>query len=178
MPQFPEMNRTVGVVGFGMIGQRWAAVFANVGLDVLCSDPGQGRWDAFEELRPSLDAEFDCLRDAGRRRGSVRFSTDLAVALEGAGFVQECAPERLDLKQTLLPQIEDCVGPDILIASSSSALLVSDMQTNCRYPERIVLGHPFNPAHLMPLVEIVGGARTHPEALERARAIYTSIGKK
>ncbi|MDQ0467922.1 3-hydroxyacyl-CoA dehydrogenase NAD-binding domain-containing protein [Labrys wisconsinensis] len=168
----------VGIVGFGTIGQRWAAAFAHAGLDVRCHDPDPGQWPAFEARRPGLDADLDALRGGGGRRGAVTFSADLPAALAGVRFVQECGPERLALKQTLLAGIEDAVDESVVIASSSSALLVSDMQAQCRHPGRIVLGHPFNPAHLMPLVEIVGGRATAPEALARARAVYEAIGKK
>lgn len=174
-----DMQRgPIGVVGFGTIGQRWAATFAHAGFDVGCFDPDPSRWAEFEALRPSLDDDLRRLAPGRTPPGTVTFSTDLAAALAGVGWVQESGPERLALKTALLAEIERHVGPDVVIATSSSALLVSDMQSECRHPERIVLAHPFNPVHLMPLVEIVGGRSTSAEVVERARAFYEALGKK
>lgn len=168
----------IGVVGLGTIGQRWAASFAHHGYEVSCYDPDPARWDAFQSLKPALADDLDRLAPAKVARGQIRFSTDLAAALAGVGFVQESGPERLDLKQDLLAAIERHVGTEVVIASSSSALLVSEMQAKCARPQRIVLAHPFNPVHLMPLVEIVGGKDTAPEVVETARAFYEALGKK
>lgn len=114
----------------------------------------------------------------GTETGEIRLFATLAEAMEGVDFVQENGPEVLEVKLKLLPEIEAHVADDIVIASSSSALLVSNMQRDCRCPGRIVLGHPFNPAHLMPLVEIVGGGLSDPASVEIARQIYEDIGKK
>lgn len=168
----------IGLVGFGVIGQRWAAAFAHAGHDVQAYDPGGGREVAFQESLPSLMADLDGLHGPQAAPGRIRLFKTLADALHGVGFVQESGPEDLGLKRRLLAEIEEHVADDVVIASSSSALLVSDMQADCRMPGRIVLGHPFNPAHLMPLVEIVGGKATSPEAVATARALYDSIGKK
>lgn len=168
----------IGVVGLGTIGQRWAATFAHHGYEVSCCDPDPARWEAFQALHPALADDLERLAPARVARGSIRFSTDPGEALAGVGFVQESGPERLDLKQELLAAIERHVGDDVVIASSSSALLVSEMQAKCAQPQRIVLAHPFNPVHLMPLVEIVGGRETSPEVVERTRAFYEALGKK
>lgn len=173
-----EQRSPVGVVGFGTIGQRWAAAFAHAGLAVQCYDPDQGQAAAFEAGKPGLMADLDALCGPTSSMGEISFSTDLGKALQGVVFVQENGPEKLALKQALLAEIESHVTPDVIIASSSSALIVTRMQALCAHPERIVLGHPFNPAHLMPLVEIVGGEKTDPETLRKARAFYESIGKK
>lgn len=170
-----ELSQPVGVVGFGTIGQRWAVAFAHAGLKVRCYDPDPAPWAAFTLLRPGLEADLQSLKGPARPGGSIRFGTDLGQALDGVGFVQECGPEQLDLKQALLGAIEQLVGADVLIASSSSALLVSEMAASCRRKARIVLGHPFNPVHLMPLVEIAGGS---PAMRQRARDFYEAIGKK
>jgi carnitine 3-dehydrogenase len=172
------MRGPIGVVGLGTIGQRWAATFAHHGYEVSCYDPDPARWQAFQALHPALIDDLERLAPARTARGPVRFSADLGKALTGVAFVQESGPERLDLKQELLAAIERKVGDDVVIASSSSALLVSDMQTNCARPQRIVLAHPFNPVHLMPLVEIVGGRDTAPEVIEQTRAFYEALGKK
>ncbi|HYF56299.1 MAG TPA: 3-hydroxyacyl-CoA dehydrogenase NAD-binding domain-containing protein [Salinarimonas sp.] len=168
----------IGVVGFGMIGQRWAAAFAHAGFEVTCLDPDPGRWAQFEELRHSLASDLQRLIPRATPPGHIRFSTDPAQALQGVTFVQECGPEKLEIKRELLAQIERFVADDVIIASSSSALLVTDMQAACSHPERIVLGHPFNPVHLMPLVEIVGGKATSPQTVSNARAFYEALGKK
>jgi carnitine 3-dehydrogenase len=170
--------KTIGIVGLGLIGARWTAVFAHAGIDVIAYDPSAERWREFEEAAPSLFADLAFLMPGAARRGSITFVEALDERFAPVEFVQENAPERLELKQQLLPQIEKVVGDRVVIASSSSALLVSDFQQACSRPERIVLGHPFNPAHLMPLVEIVGGRRTAPWAVEQARAVYDAIGKK
>lgn len=168
----------IGVVGLGTIGQRWAATFAHHGYAVSCYDPDPARWEAFLALYPALADDLERLAPGSGARGEVCFSTDLAEALAGVGFVQESGPERLELKQELLAGIERHVGDAVIIASSSSALLVSDMQAKCAHPRRIVLAHPFNPVHLMPLVEIVGGRDTAPEVVEATRAFYEALGKK
>ncbi|MFT4150678.1 MAG: 3-hydroxyacyl-CoA dehydrogenase NAD-binding domain-containing protein [Paracoccaceae bacterium] len=166
----------VGIVGLGTIGQRWAAAFAHAGHQVICHDPDPAQEAALFAALPVLLADLDGLNGPATP-GRVSFAADPA-GLAPVDFVQENAPERLALKQDLLPRIEAVVRDEVIIASSSSALLVSEMQANCRIPGRIVLGHPFNPAHLMPLVEIVGGKDTAPETLTRARAIYEGMGKK
>lgn len=168
----------IGVVGLGTIGQRWAASFAHHGYEVSCYDPDPARWQAFQALHPSLADDLERLAPAKQTQGQIRFSGDVAEALAGVGFVQESGPERLDLKQELLAEIERHIGDEVVIASSSSALLVSEMQAKCVRPQRIVLAHPFNPVHLMPLVEIVGGKDTAPEVVETTRAFYEALGKK
>ncbi|TIO09392.1 3-hydroxyacyl-CoA dehydrogenase NAD-binding domain-containing protein [Mesorhizobium sp.] len=168
----------IGIVGFGVIGQRWTACFAHAGHAVRVFDPTDRREAAFSETLPALMSDLDALKGAAVAPGSIRLFPTLAETLEGVDFVQENGPEDLPLKRHLLAQIEDHVGDEVIIASSSSALLVSDMQAECRLPGRIVLGHPFNPAHLMPLVEIVGGKATDPRTVARARAIYEATGKK
>jgi carnitine 3-dehydrogenase len=171
-------HRPVGVVGFGIIGQRWAAAFIHAGLTVRAYDPDARQWQRFEEVQPALLADLDALHGPATRKGTIAFSADMAEALAGTGFIQENGPERLELKQELLSEIERHVADDCIIASSSSALSVSQMQSRCANPGRIVLGHPFNPAHLMPLVEIVGGEKTQGQNVAAARAFYEAIGKK
>lgn len=177
MSEFLEQG-PIGVVGLGTIGQRWAATFVHHGYEVSCYDPDPARWEAFQALLPALADDLRQLAPTEVAPGIVRFSTNLADAMAGVVFVQESGPERLALKQELLAQIERYVADDVVIASSSSALHVSDMQAKCAHPERIVLAHPFNPVHLMPLVEIVGGKATSPDVVERTRAFYEALGKK
>jgi carnitine 3-dehydrogenase len=173
------MPRTIiGIVGLGVIGRRWAASFAHAGHDVRAFDPVYQGAKHHDLDMDQLYIELDELFGADRSRGSVSVFPTMAEALDGVGFVQENGPENLALKRKLLCEIESHVGEDVIIASSSSALLVSDMQLECQFPERIVPGHPFNPVHLMPLVEIVGGKETAPWATAAARQIYEDIGKK
>lgn len=112
---------------------------------------------------------------------NIAFTTDLATALKDADFVQENGPERLDLKQKLFNDMAALVRPDTIIATSSSGLTCTSIQSGmdaASHPERIIVGHPFNPPHLIPLVEVVGGEKTAPETIERTLAFYTVIGKK
>jgi carnitine 3-dehydrogenase len=173
-----ETPSAVAIIGFGVIGLRWAAAFAHAGVPVRAYDPQAQNQERFAAERDGLLRDLDALYARPSPPAPITFHAELAAALDGAGFVQESIPEQLALKQEVLPRLEEHLSADIVIASSSSALFVSDMQRDCRHPERIVLGHPFNPAHLMPLVEVVGGQRTAPEALQRARAVYEAIGKK
>lgn len=174
-----DAPRAIGIVGFGTIGQRWAAAFRHAGLQVRAYDPDSGQGQRFSAISAALAGDLAALLGPeASPGGTVEFTTNMPIALSGVEFVQECGPERLDLKQDLLAAIESCIADDVIIASSSSALKVSDMQARCRQPERIVLGHPFNPAHIMPLVEIVGGEKTDPRTVATARAFYESIGRK
>ena len=168
----------VAVVGTGVIGASWAALFLARGLDVNAWDPAPGaeaalrravaaHWPALEAMRPAPGASPDRLR--------VCATAEEAVVQ--AGFVQENGPERLDLKRELFARLDRAAPPDAVLASSSSTLTASEFQDACARPERVVLGHPFNPPHLIPLVEVVGGGRTSAEAVERAMAFYAALGK-
>lgn len=170
--------KTIGIVGFGVIGQRWAAAFAHHGFDVRVHDPDPEAPARFAALRDGLFADLAELHGPAIAPGEIEVFDDMAEALAGVDYVQESGPEALDLKQVLLAEIERHVKDEVIIASSSSALLVTEMQARCARPERIVLAHPFNPAHIMPLVEIVGGEQTAPDVPARARAVYDAIGKK
>jgi 3-hydroxyacyl-CoA dehydrogenase len=108
----------------------------------------------------------------------LKFTSDLLAALAGADFVQENAPERPELKVKLFADIDEATPRDAIIASSSSGITMSVMQAQCRHPERTVIGHPFNPPHIIPLVEVVGGTKTDPETVYDAMDFYASIGKK
>lgn len=170
--------RRVGVVGTGLIGASWAAYFLSKGLEVSATDPSP---QAEEFLRRSVETAWPTLRQLGMAEGAtmnrLSFDGDIKRALDGVEFVQESGPEREAVKIALFAEIDAAVPPAAVIASSSSGLLMSRLQSNCRFPERCVLGHPFNPPHLIPLVEVVGGALTAPAAIERALAFYKAIGK-
>ena len=169
----------VAIVGTGTIGASWATHYLARGFDVVATDPAPG---AEQALRAYVDAAWDAATTLGlapaASRDRLRFTSDLREAIGDAGFVQENAPERTELKQKLLAEIDDAAPANAIIASSSSGITLSAMQAECRHPERTVIGHPFNPPHVIPLVEVVGGERTAPETIERTMAFYASIGKK
>lgn len=169
----------VAVVGTGVIGASWAAYFLAQGLKVSATDPSPG---ARERLMAAVARHWPTLEQTGLAPGAsmsnLTFHDDLEDALQGAGFVQENGPEREDLKLELLRRIDAAVDAEVVIASSSSGLLMSRVQAACRHPERVLLGHPFNPPHLIPLVEVIGGERTSAESVERAMAFYRAIGKR
>jgi len=174
------MTQRIAVIGAGTIGASWAAIFLARGLDVRASDPApQG--EAFvrrfvANAWPTLEALGWVAPGASPERMS--FHKDPAAAAEGADFIQESGPEREDLKIKLFGAIDAAAPPDTVIASSSSGLLISRVTGECRHPERCVIGHPFNPPHLIPLVEVVGGARTSEAALDKAMSFYREIGKR
>jgi 3-hydroxyacyl-CoA dehydrogenase len=158
---------TVAVVGTGVIGASWATLFLDQGLDVVATDPAPG---AEERLRDALE---------GVPVDRLRFVADPGSAAAEADFVQENGPEREDVKHALFAVLDEAARPDVVLASSSSGLLPSVIARGCpRHPERVVVGHPFNPPHLIPLVEVVPGRDTAPEVVDRAMAFYTSIGKR
>jgi carnitine 3-dehydrogenase len=170
----------VAVVGTGVIGASWAALFLARGLDVSASDPSPG---AEARLRDAVEAAWPALGRLGLVDGAspdrLAFSADVAEAVDGAQFLQENGPERPLLKQELFRDLDALLPADVLLASSSSTLMPSSLQEGCaRHPERVLVGHPFNPAHLVPLVEVVGGRQTSPEALDRAVAFYAALGKR
>lgn len=169
----------IGVVGTGVIGASWAALFLARGFDVSASDPMPG---AEAKLRAAVRAYWPILEQMGLADGAaperLRFSGDLAEALGGVHFVQENGPEREDLKRALFRDMDALVPPDVILASSSSGLMMSRVQDACVHPERVVLGHPFNPPHMIPLVEVIGGALTSARTIERTMALYAAIGKR
>ena len=171
--------RRVAIVGTGTIGASWATYYLARGFDVTATDPGP---NAESALRSFVDAAWDAATTLGVSPGAspdrLGFTTDMRQAVADADFVQENAPERPDLKVKLFAEIDDAAPPDAIIASSSSGITMSDIQAECRNPERTVIGHPFNPPHVIPLVEVVGGTRTAPETIDAAMSFYASIGKK
>ncbi|MGI9451503.1 MAG: 3-hydroxyacyl-CoA dehydrogenase NAD-binding domain-containing protein [Geminicoccaceae bacterium] len=167
--------KTVALVGTGVIGAGWAARLLFNGINVIATDPGgapERLRESVENAWPSLTALFPNLLPSGE----LRFEKNLVDAVGHADFVQENAPEDEDLKRGLLAEISRTARPDVIIASSSSGLLPSRLQTDAIGPERVLIGHPFNPVYLLPLVETVGGEQTDPAALDRAEAFYTSVG--
>ena len=171
--------RNIAVVGTGVIGASWAAYFLARGFDVLATDPADG---AEARLCEAVARHWPTMQAMGLAEGAsperLRFCAALEEAVAGADFVQENGPERLELKTALYARMDAAAPPGILLASSSSGLMVSAMQSACKHPERVVLGHPFNPPHLIPLVEVAGGVATAPEAVARAMDFYQAIGKR
>src|SRR4249919_1993102 len=171
--------RRIAIVGTGVIGASWAAEYLARGFDVIATDPAP---TAEANLRKYIDEAWKDLTNIGFTKGASRdrltFTKDLKEALSKADFVQENGPERPDFKMKLFAQMDDAAPIDSIIASSSSGITPSVMQTNCKHPERVLVGHPFNPPHIIPLVEVVGGTKTAPEAIQRAIEFYASIGKK
>ncbi len=170
--------RRVAVIGAGTIGASWTAWFLSRGLEVVASDPSPG---APALIRRMVENAWPGLAQLGATPGADpgnwRFEPDPVRAVQGADFVQESAPERLDVKQPLLAAIDAVLPADVVIASSTSGLLASQLSATCAHPERVVIGHPFNPPHLIPLVEVVGGAKASPEAVAAAMDFYRTIGK-
>ncbi|WP_343314926.1 3-hydroxyacyl-CoA dehydrogenase NAD-binding domain-containing protein [Brucella sp. BE17] len=165
--------KRVAVIGCGTIGASWTALFLANGLDVIASEL---RDDAEFELRATVASLLPTLKPRGPA-GQLTFTTDIAACCRDADFVQENVIEREAAKIELMARMDAALRPNVVIASSSSAITVSVMQSACVRPGRVVLGHPFNPPHLIPLVEIVGGAATESWALDKAEAFYASLGK-
>ena len=171
--------RTVAIVGTGVIGAGWAARCLARGLDVVASDPAPG---AEERLRAAVQNAWPAVRrlvrGAPETPDALRFEPDLATAVGQADFVQESAPEREDLKRKLHAAMDAAARPEVVIASSSSGLLPSRIQADCAHPERVVIGHPFNPVYLLPLVEVLGGDQSADWASQKAMDFYRSIGMR
>jgi carnitine 3-dehydrogenase len=176
---FDKPIRCVAVVGTGVIGASWAAQYLARGLDVIATDPAP---NAEANLRQYVDEAWEQLAEIGlspsASRDRLSFTSDSKQALANADFVQENGPERPDFKMKLFAEMDKAAPVDSIIASSSSGITPSVMQSDCKHPERVIVGHPFNPPHIVPLVEVVGGTKTSPEAIERAMRFYASIGKK
>ena len=174
----PEEVRTVTCVGAGVIGGGWVAYFLAKGYRVVAWDPAPG---AEQRLRHLVGAAWPALTELGLSEGAsldnLTFEPDLAKACSRADFVQESAPEDLDLKRTLLADIDAATPVDVVISSSTSGYGMSEMQTKCAHPERTVVGHPFNPPYLIPLVEVVGGTATSTEIVEWTADFFRHAGK-
>jgi len=176
----PEPNKIsrVAVVGCGTIGAGWAALFLARGMWVTASDPAP---EAETRLRGFVARAWPALQALGltgaEEPQGLRFATDVEAALEGAQFVQENAPEDEALKVALFARMDAVLAPEVIIASSTSAFLMSALQRDCRYPGRCVLGHPFNPPHLVPLVEVAGGNKTDAETVDWALDFYRAVGQ-
>jgi 3-hydroxyacyl-CoA dehydrogenase len=175
-----KLIRRVAIIGTGVIGASWASLFLAKGLDVVATDVAPG---AEAALKHFVAAAWPALQRLGLASGAsqsrLSFTAALTDAVKEADLVQENGPEKIEFKKTLYRQLDEVLHPSVIIASSSSGLTMSEIQSACeRHPERCVIGHPFNPPHLIPLVEIVGGAKTSRDTIERADEFYTSIGQR
>jgi carnitine 3-dehydrogenase len=171
--------KSIGLIGTGVIGAGWAARCLAYGMDVHAWDPAPG---AEAQLRGKIANAWPALTRVGLAPGAdparLHFAATPEDAVRDADFIQESAPEVEDLKRTLLARVDRAARPNVLIGSSSSGLLPSRFQSDCAHPERVFVGHPFNPVYLLPLVEVVGGAATSPGSLDAATAFYRAIGMR
>ena len=176
---FEKPVRRIAIVGTGVIGASWAALYLARGFDVVATDPAP---NAEANLRRYVQDAWGDLTAIGLSKGASRdrltFTSSMKDALAGADLVQENGPERPDFKMKLFADMDEATPANSIIASSSSGITPSVMQSKCKHPDRILVGHPFNPPHLIPLVEVVGGAKTSPAAIQAAMAFYASIGKR
>lgn len=178
-----ENIKQVASVGGGVIGSSWTTLFALRGLHVYQYDINE---DCIAKCKENVERNLDSLVEFGAIReeekesvkANIVYTTSIAKAVKDAGFIQENGPERLPLKQSILAEIEAAAAPDALYASSSSGLLISDVTAKAVHPERCVGGHPYNPPHLIPLVEISYCEATAPKNVQKAKAFYQSIGKE
>jgi 3-hydroxyacyl-CoA dehydrogenase len=172
--------RRITIIGTGVIGASWTALFLAKGLQVVATDIAP---NAEASLRKFVENAWPALKRLGLSPGAsqsnLKFTAALPQAIVDADLVQENGPERIDFKQKLYGQLDELLPPDVIIASSSSGLKMSEIQSGAvSHPERCVIAHPFNPPHLIPLVEIVGGAKTSEATIQRAAEFYTSIGQR
>lgn len=171
--------KTFAALGSGVIGSGWVARALAHGLDVVAWDPAPG---AEAALRARIDKCWGALErkglSSGASRERLRFVTSIEDCVAGADFIQESAPETLSLKLDLHARISAAARPDVLIGSSTSGLLPSEFYASSTHPERCVVGHPFNPVYLLPLVEVVGGEKTAPDAVTAAMAVYRALGMR
>jgi 3-hydroxyacyl-CoA dehydrogenase len=170
----------IAIIGTGVIGASWTALFLAKGLQVAATDVAP---NAEAALRKFVETAWPALKRLGlspaASQSNLKFTPALAQAVANADLVQENGPERIDFKKKLYGQLDELLPPEVIIASSSSGLTMSEIQLGAAsHPERCVIAHPFNPPHLIPLVEIVGGAKTSEATIRRAAEFYTSIGQR
>jgi len=175
----PENVKRIACVGAGTIGGGWATYFLSRGFDVVATDPGA---DAQATLEHFVDFAWPKVQELGISPGAAKerltFTSDLSEAVADADFIQESAPDYEDLKIGLFEKIGDAARPETVIASSSSVYLPTKLASNCTNPERCIIGHPFTPSYIVPLVEVVGGEQTSDEVMDWSMNFYNGIGKK
>lgn len=179
LPPMPETIKVATVLGAGTIGASWTALFLAAGLEVdvydVADDTGDKVRAYVENAWPQLQALDLVTPNADRSRVRIFKTPEDAVAR--AQFVQESVPERIEIKHDLYRHIEPALQRDAIVSTSTSGILLKDLQAAWRDPGPLVIGHPFNPPHLIPLVELIANDRTRPGVLERAEQLYQSCGK-
>lgn len=166
-------------IGGGVIGAGWVARLVLNGIDVAIFDPDPEAGRKVDEVLSGARRAYEkMLPDGLPAEGTITFAGSIAEAVAGADLIQESVPERLDIKHTVLAEIDAAAPADAVVGSSTSGIKPTDMQTAMTRPERLVVAHPFNPVYLLPVVEIVGGKQTTREFTEKARGLYASIGMK
>jgi carnitine 3-dehydrogenase len=175
----PEQVGRVGVVGAGVIGGGWALHYLRMGLDVDVYDPSPA---ARQDLLRMRDRIWPLMGRLGLRAEAspdrMVVHSDLAAAVSGAHLIQENAPEDASVKRKVLAEIDRAAAPEAVIASSTSGFGMTELQADCTRPGRCVVGHPFNPPYLIPLVEVVGGEQTDPVTVDWLADFYASVGKR
>jgi carnitine 3-dehydrogenase len=179
LPQ--EQPRRIGLVGTGSVGSGWAAIYLARGYQVVACDPAP---DAEDRLRAFVANTWDALQRIGFATadrvpdGNISFAPNAGAVAASSDFVQENAPEDLALKQKVYAEIEEAAPATLVIGSSTGGIPPSPLQAKMRHPERLIVCHPFNPPHLVPLVEIIGGEKTAPEVVDWALRFFAALGKK
>jgi carnitine 3-dehydrogenase len=172
------MIKTVGIAGTGLIGAGWVARLLFRGYNVIAYDVSPTAEDKLRAQIKTAWPSLEALLGKPKKKGKLTFTTDLKEMASKADFIHEAAPEREDLKIKLFRDIDAVARPDVIIASSSSGFLPTNLQSECKHPERVIIGHPFNPVYLLPLVEIVPGEKTTVLTLDRATDYFEAIGMK
>ena len=173
----PISLRRCACIGGGVIGAGWACRMLLNGMDVAVFDPDPATRERTKTILANAERAWQRLYEAPLPpQGALKFTKTLAEAVEGVQLIQESLPEKLELKRSAYRELEAVAASDALIASSTSGLTPTDLQEGMQHPQRLLVGHPFQPVYLMPLVEIVGGRRTDPASIERAKAFYGEIG--
>lgn len=179
MEQQHHSIKNITVVGTGVIGNGWIARFLSKGYHVTAYDPAEGAeknvYQALEKAWPKLE-KAGISSESSKQR--LTFESDLKTAVENADFIQENAPEREEIKRQLIAEIDRYAKADAIISSSTSGYMPTTLQADCSRPERVIVAHPFNPVYLIPLVEVVGGEKTDPAVIERARDFFETLNMK
>jgi carnitine 3-dehydrogenase len=169
--------KQAAIIGGGVIGAGWVSRLIENGIDVTVYDPAADAAEKVDAVLKNSRYAYGKLTGGPRcTEGSIQFCDSIADAVSAAELIVESVPERLDIKQSVYAEIEAAASADTIIASSTSYIMPSNLQAKMDHPERLLVGHPFNPVYLLPLVELVGGEKTSPDTIERARKIYHSIG--
>ncbi len=175
----PDKLTRVGILGTGVIGGGWALHFLRQGLEVVAHDPGPG---STEKLKRMVDQTWPTMERMGLKQGAspdnLVFASSLSELAAQVQVIQESTTEELSQKQALFADLDAATDPEVIICSSTSGLAMTDIQAKCTHPERTVVGHPFNPPYIIPLVEVVGGTRTSSESVDWAVGFYQKFGKK